>query len=204
MYAFCVGIDVSKSTIDVSYCKDREVLYLSSFLNEVDGFKDMVKLLRSKTESKVSEWLICFENTGVYSKSLLEWLCSMAIPCKEENPLQISKSMGIRRGKDDRIDSKKICQYAFEKRDIIDVSKLTKSLIINLQKLLRRRELLIKQKVALEVSLTEQKIVMAPTLLALFNEQNESLLGLYQAQLKQIEEAIKEVINEDEQTKQNS
>jgi len=204
MYSFFVGIDVSKATIDVSSGKDRNIEYLSSFTNDISGFKQMLKLLEGKTETTHSEWLICFENTGIYSKQLLEWLCSMDIPCKEENPLQISKSMGIRRGKNDQMDSKMICRYAYEKRDIIEASKLPKPFIVKLKKLLVRREMLIRQKVALDVSLKEQKNILDPVLLEFFTKQNDSLIAMYTAQIKQIDQAIQKVIDEDGPSKRNN
>lgn len=63
-----------------------------------------------------NKWLICFENTGSYSKEILYFLVDQDIPCLEENPLKISRSLGLRRGKSDKVDSQDICNYAFEKR----------------------------------------------------------------------------------------
>ena len=87
---------------------------------------------------------------------------SQSIACREENALKISRSLGLRRGKSDKADSKAICTYAFEKRDTIVPSNLSKPFIIRLKRLLSRRDLLLEQKVALQVSLQEQRDILNP------------------------------------------
>ena len=142
MYSFFVGCDISKSHFDASFFKDKYPVYTGQFSNDISGFKLFVKELKLHTDIPQSSWLVCFENTGVYSKPLLEWLFSQGIPCREENALTISRSMGLRRGKDDKIDSKDICRYVFEKRDSIQPSKFSNPLIVKLKKLLSRRDFL--------------------------------------------------------------
>lgn len=78
----------------------------------------MIKALKQHTKQSTKHWFICFENTGVYSKLLLEFLYSQNISCREESGLQVNYSLGIKRGKNDKADSKDICQYAFEKETI--------------------------------------------------------------------------------------
>jgi transposase len=114
MYALFIGCDISKRHFDVSYY-DGEPLYLGQFSNDADGFRTMVRQLTKKTDQPREKWFICFENTGTYSKALGEWLASQQIAFKEVNALLISKSLGIRRGKNDRSDSRDLCRYAFEK-----------------------------------------------------------------------------------------
>lgn len=203
MYHFFIGADMSKEFFDVSIHDGLKVFYLSQFENNHKGFKKLLACLKNQTDHPISSWFICFENTGVYSKALLEWLVSQGIPCREENALKISKSLGIRRGKSDKVDSKDICTYAFEKRDSIEPSSLPKPLIVRLKKLLSRRDLLVKHKVALEVSLKEQKGILDPDLFETLDEANKELIGLYIKQIRQIEVLIANCINEDEQAKLN-
>jgi transposase len=83
MYKFFVGVDVSKSWIDVSSTEGRAVSYTGQFSNTISGFKEVISTLKKTTSLDQSEWFICFENTGTYSKLLLQWLCSQGIACKE-------------------------------------------------------------------------------------------------------------------------
>lgn len=152
-YLFFVGSDISKAVIDISFHKDGKAIYLNQFTNNEKGFIKFIRQLSKLTTIPKQQWMICFENTGIYSKPLLEWLLNNNIPCKEENALRISRSLGLKRGKDDKVDSMDICQYAFEKRDSIKPSILPKPLITKLKKLLARRDFLVQQRQSLKVSL---------------------------------------------------
>ncbi len=136
MYTLFIGSDMSKHIYDVSYYSEDRPVYLGQYSNEIDGFKKMVKDLMTITKIHKPSWFVCFENTGVYSKAFFEWLVSQQIPCLEENALQISKSRGIRRGRNDKTDSKDICRYAYEKRDSIKAKTLPNPLIAKLKKTL--------------------------------------------------------------------
>jgi len=203
-YNFFVGCDISKSSFDVSFkIPGYDVDYLGQFTNNQEGFKEMEMQLKESTSSSHSTWLICFENTGVYSKSILEWLVSRMIACKEENPIQISKSLGIRRGKSDKADSKDICQYCYEKRDVIVPSKLSNPLFIELRKLLSRRDTLVRHKQSLEQSVNEQKGSLNPKLKKLFVKQNEALLKVMNKQIEELDREIKKTMEEDDTMNNN-
>jgi len=139
----------------------------------------------------------CFENTGVYSKPLFEWLASQQISCREENALKISKSLGLRRGKNDKVDSRDICVYAFEKRDSIEASTLPKLVIVKLRKLLSRRDFLVRQKQSLECSIKEQKGFIDPELYNELELGNTELLQEYNRQIKKVEISIQSLIQSD-------
>ena len=187
-YSFFIGIDVSKAVIDVSYHSNGQVFYLSQYLNSHEGFESMINDLSSKTETSLKKWFICFENTGPYSKLLLHWLVNHGVACREENPLAIIKSLGLRRGKDDKNDSKNICNYAYEKRDKILPSKLCKPFINKLKTILSRRDLLVKQRAALKTSLKEQKSGMQNELYQELKIQNDALIAFYSTQIKVLED----------------
>lgn len=203
MYDFFVGCDVSKQVLDVAYYQNGPV-YLGQFSNCSEGFKKMRKALELMTNSDPTRWFVCFENTGIYSKSLVEYLASQMIPFREENALLISRSLGMRRGKDDKSDSMDLCKYAFEKRDSLEPTILPNPLIVKLSRLLSRRELLVKQRTATKVSFSEQKKFLEPDLLALFRCQTDQVVSLINSQIKQLEKKIDETTRSDEALRRNS
>ena len=203
MYRFFVGCDISKHSFDVSYFDGAGPVYLGQFENSVKGFCKLLNILESKTDAPCDSWFICFENTGVYSKPLLEWFTRKNVPCKEENALKISRSLGLRRGKSDKIDSRDICMYVFEKRDTIEPSRLSNPLIVKLKKLLNQRELLLKQKLALEGSLKEQHLVLEKSFLDQLNTMNQNILYEYKNQINKLEIMIEELIDQEHQLKNN-
>jgi len=204
MYSLFVGCDMSKAYFDVSFrCMIGEITYLGRFDNSLEGFELMANCLEKTSEISSSNWFVCFENTGVYSKLLLEWLFSKSISCKEESPLKIYKSAGLKRGKDDKIDSIDITRYIFEKRDSILPSKLPKPIVIQLKQLLSRRDFLIRKKQSCEISIKEKIQLLDPDILSLMESHNQELLRIFQRQIIEIEERIKDLIAQDSSVKTN-
>ncbi len=108
-----LGIDISKLTIDV-YLHIKQSAEV--FDNDPTGFKKLIRWLkREKTDLKTL--LVCFEHTGMYSFSLSCFLTEHKIDYVMESPIQIKRSMGLIRGKNDKIDSVRIADYAYRRRD---------------------------------------------------------------------------------------
>jgi transposase len=196
-FSFFIGCDVSKAVIDVSYHHNGSPQYLGQFSNNEKGFNRVFKLLNRINSTPLEEWFFCFENTGVYSKLLLRWCFENEIPCREENALKISRSLGLRRGKDDKVDSIDICQYLFEKRDSIKVSAIHKPMIIRLKKLLGRRDFLVRQRQSLKVSLKEQKGFIDDSIYERLSTGNKVIIEAYNNEISSLEVAIQDLIHND-------
>lgn len=203
MYSFFIGIDVSKNHLDVAYILFNKVYYLDRFTNNEDGFIDIVSRLKHIVKNDLDSWFFCFENTGVYSKELLFWLYENGIHFREETPIQIHRSLGLKRGKNDKADAKAIALYAFEKRDSIQATKPSKPCVLKLKKLILRRDLLVKQRTAIKTSFTMQKKILEKSLLDLFEQQTGELTQLLNDQIKSLELEMKHVIDEDKYMKKN-
>jgi len=202
--SFFIGIDVSKAVIDVSYYLNGQAIYLGQYLNSKQGFKSFIKHLSKITEKSKEEWFICFENTGTYSKELLYWLIGEGIPCRQENALKISRSLGLRRAKNDKIDSEDISNYAFEKRDKIETTILDKPLIIKLKTLLSRRDLMVKHRTALMVSLKDQKSSMVSSLYTELEVENKAMIKFYDQRITTLEKMIQRTIKIDPKASKNN
>lgn len=137
------------------------------------------------------------------SEYALYWLLSKHIPCREECALKICKSLGIRRGKNDEIDSKDIARYCFEKRDTIQRSELTSPTIKNLKRLLSRRDFLVKRKVSFKNSLVDQKSVTDELIYEMFELDNKKIIAELNTQIKKLNKVIEQLILSDESTKKN-
>ena len=203
MYSLFVGIDVSKADIHVAICVDGKSQFIDGFSNDHDGFQEMIKSIKHRSDIPQDKWFICFENTGVYSKSLLEYLISRQILCREENALKVSKSMGFRRGKDDKIDAQDLSLYAYRHRDSLQPTELAPVAIRRLKKLLSRRELLVKHRKALEVSLKDQHLDYESKLYEQMIQNNQDVIALYKRQIRNIENLIAQTIDETPELKTN-
>ena len=204
MYSFFIGCDVSKAYIDVAYFNVDYGVYVNRYPNDIEGFKRMVIDLERITQEPRSEWFFCFENTGVYSKNLLMWLFSQEINCIEESPLKISKSLGLRRGKEDKADSKAISRYAFEKRGLLKPSIPSKSLIISLKSLTSRRSRLIR----LRTIITNAGKALDPGLPLEFEKgfqlKDQELLICLNKQIDELDKSIEQVLRQNSEVEQNA
>ncbi len=202
MYDLFIGCDVSKNVIDVAYYLEKPI-HIGQFPNDVDGFVLMKTRLVELTGVDPLGWFVCFENTGLYSKALSEYLASCQIIFREENPLQVKKSLGMQRGKSDKADAKFLSLYAYEKRDSLEPSSLCNPLIKMLKRLLSRRNLLVKHKKALSVSVSETRRFDCPETAELFAAHNDEILKVLVRQISDIERKIKELYTENEALKKN-
>ena len=109
-----IGIDVSKATLD---CFIHSVNQHFIVENSPKGFAQLLKIILKSTKCKKENLFFCFENTGKYSKRLSVFLHLEKISFLMAPALEIKKSLGITRGKNDKVDSTRIANYAYEKRE---------------------------------------------------------------------------------------
>ncbi len=101
-----IGIDISKQTFDVAFCKDEKWEYYN-FPNNLQGFKSLLKLIDK------DDWVV-MEASGPYYLSLASYLYSKQVQVVVENPLVIKRysQMRLYRAKTDRKDARTIAEYA--------------------------------------------------------------------------------------------
>jgi len=141
-----VGIDVSKLTLDVHLYKAG---LHQQFSNDVSGFKKIVAWVKSKYGSS-EEVLYCFEHTGWYCVLLGYFFNERGLTYSCVNPIEIKRSMGLKRGKTDKADAREIAYYAWLRREDLEPSKPPARNLIELQRMMSLREQLVKQTVAMK------------------------------------------------------
>jgi len=91
----CIGIDVSKASINVHISKNSEDL---EFVNSVQGFKALHAKLKKVYNKKIEDNIFIFEPTGSYSEILRKYCYQQKIKCFIINPKQFSnyaKALGV-------------------------------------------------------------------------------------------------------------
>lgn len=193
-----VGIDVSKLTLDVFI---REKLAHKQFKNDKNGFESLLKWLEKQTASTFDSILICFEHTGLYSLPLAVFLEENNIPYSMISALAIKRSLGITRGKNDYIDSKRIADFSYRYQDKISLTKLPAKDIAKLQSLLTLRGRLSNTLGRFTVSKNEASKFMgkdaSPELFSVY----ENMISTIKEQIKNLERSIKEIIKNNDELK---
>lgn len=148
-----IGADLSKKSIDLA-CH-----LLGSHIrieNSKPGFKELLKWLKHQRINP-AEILIVMEHTGLYSYCFEEFLHSHQIAFTKVNALIIKRSVGMARGKSDKIDAKRIAAYGHEKQQILVTQPEADKVLQRLQMLHSVRDKLVKQRAGLICSLKEYK-----------------------------------------------
>lgn len=188
------GIDISKKTIDV-------VLHVKKchklFENTAKGFKASIKWIEKNTGLSINQVLICFEHTGLYSLPLAVFLSEKQISFCMVAALEIKRSLGIVRGKNDKIDAKRIAGYAYLRRDTLKAYDLPSKNVLNLQKLLSLRDRMVRQRSGYKASLNEYKTMLRRKDNKLLFESQQSIIKQLAKQIDKIENELKVIIDED-------
>ena len=151
-----VGVDVSKQTIDVAVIRNNSADKITSliFSNDCQGFKELKNwMLREKLF--FPETVFCVEHTGYYSKPLAKFIVAHHGNLWMEMSLKIIRSLGVQRGKNDKLDAKRIALFAHRNQQDFVPYNPPRLLVENMKTLLMLREKLIRSKTALMVSINE-------------------------------------------------
>ncbi|MDR1222696.1 MAG: transposase [Tannerella sp.] len=98
-----IGIDFSKSKFDVSVIEEieRKNIAQATFENSETDYRNFPKWTSKQSKIKWDDWRFCGEHTGLYSRGLSDYLAGKQLFIWLENPLQIKRSSGIKRAKND-------------------------------------------------------------------------------------------------------
>ena len=104
-----LGIDVSKEYFDavVILNGDKNSTVHNQFTNNAKGLKELIHWLKTN-KSNAENTLTCLEHTGLYGKTIIHNLLAKEFKVWVEMSLKIIRSLGIQRGKNDKIDAERI------------------------------------------------------------------------------------------------
>jgi transposase len=191
-----IGIDVSKLTLDACIHSNQQ---MATFENSMKGFALLAKWAYANSGGSKEHLLFAFEHTGLYSEKLREYLTEKKMSHTVISGLEIKRSLGIVRGKDDRIDASKIARYAYRLRDEIKLSKAPSKQVATLKKLMSLRERLIKQRAGYKASIKEQKkVLVQKDFKLLFKVQKKMVVELTK-QIKTIDAEMESIVKADTQ-----
>lgn len=115
-FTFYIGVDVSKHELDFSLRCGKESLFHKEISNSADQIKQFFKELKQVPGFRLEKTLVCLEHTGIYSNHLLAFLVKLKANIWLESAIKIKRSMGLVRGKSDKMDAERIAQFAYDKR----------------------------------------------------------------------------------------
>lgn len=198
---YFIGIDVSKHTLDVAFITcDNNTLsnpVWKQFNNTLSGLQQAKKWLAQVQVCLTDDTIIVIENTCIYHRLLWQFFSSLHVDVCIENAAQVKWSLGIARGKNDKVDSRRLALYAVRNADRLKPSPALHFAVITLKDLLTVRNKLIVQRGSFETIIKELKQTTAsPDAIATLSKlMRPAIKGLHQS-LKQAEQKIKDVLKQ--------
>jgi len=204
MFTNFVGIDVSKSKFDLALIKghDKDHVIQGIFDNTQKGIKTMNKFLEKEHHVQLSETIFCMEFTGVYCRPLTIFFVEQDCHVWIEMPVNIIRSLGLQRGKNDRVDAHRIALYAYKNRDDIKLWKPQRDVILQLRDLLALRERLITSQKALTNPIEELLAMGAKSAAESVRKNCQKTLSAIENEIGQIEKNLDDIIKDDPQLKE--
>tara|TARA_Y100000814_G_scaffold275309_1_gene234619 strand:+ start:264 stop:1271 length:1008 start_codon:yes stop_codon:yes gene_type:complete len=204
-YKMIVGIDVSKLTLDAQLMfepKDGRNSHLKVSNND-KGIKEIIKTIKN-LRIDIQDCLFCFENTGIYSMPLSYSLSKKDVDYWVVNALEINRSKGISRGKNDKNDAKEIAFYAFTHLHKLTLTKIPEREIAELKILFTEREKLIKAIKVMDTTKEVQGFIPKEIIKNVMKLNAKTLL-LLKKQLNEVEKQMNDIVikNENILTQQN-
>ena len=199
-YNYFFGVDVSKKTVDITYVCNDQIIH-RQFSNNPGGMAELMQWLK---ELKIvfEQTLFCMEATGLYCFPLTEFLTSNEIDTWIEHAAQIKKATALSRGKNDKVDSKRIAVYATKNLDRLRLWKPVDTTLQKIKHLASLRERLVDTKKRLIAPIKEFEDMGNMVMAKLLSRTIKNSLAALDKDLKNTEAKIIEIIDDDENLKQ--
>lgn len=193
-----LGIDVSKEYFDavLLVAGKREKAIHNQFSNDLKGIKLLVTWFKEQ-DADFENTLVCLEHTGMYGKLIVKYLTIYKFSIWVEMSLKIIRSIGVQRGKNDKLDAERIAYYAMKNVEEAQIYNAPRKEIDKIRRLLSLREKLVETQTHLkrnakELKLFDNEVAKFSSIL-----QKNTLKGI-ELDLKNIEKQLDSIIHEDE------
>lgn len=190
-----IGADLSKRTID---------LFFQSHLNIENskaGFSRMLSWFKEQSIDS-SQVLIVMEHTGLYSFCFENFLQDHQIAFSKVSALAVKRSIGLVRGKSDKIDARRLADYGFEKKGKLTIEPVASKELQRLQLLYTTRERLVRHKAALLNSMKEYRNIGLTANDPIMRSQTR-LIYQFEKEIAKLQSQMDAIINSNPSLKQN-
>lgn len=153
-----VGIDISKDSIDCALINiDRPTSFKDKTCsNNLNGFEELENWLK-KNKVNLKKCLFCMEHTGTYGLLLFAWLSQRNLDYCVEPGLRIKRSLGMTRGKNDKVDARRIANYALTYNTRLKLFSFPSEQLVQIKQLLTYRDQMVRIRTSLKNSLQSHK-----------------------------------------------
>jgi len=187
-----IGVDISKATLDI--CLLDEQIQHVQIANERKAIRKFIATFKDQEQ-------ICIgmENTGRYSVTLLSELASQCFTVYVIAPLHLAKSIGLSRGKNDKIDAQRIAMFTSKNYTDLRPWQPQRQVVTQLQLLLTERKRLVSWISELKTSVKELAVFEKSFALKTALSANKQMMKAAEKNMGKVDMAIDELIKNDPQ-----
>lgn len=195
-----IGIDISKDNFDVCLCfgEQPDRFIHEKFANSAAGCQQLLAWLRNHKIAS-DQCFFAMEHTGWYTLELCCFLQDQQLAFALYSPLHLKRSLGLARGKNDRVDARRIAHYAFLHRHELTPTSLPSASLLKLKNLFAFRERLVKNQTSLKQTIKDLNDTAHLVDNKFIIKQSEKQLKLVKEQVEQTEKQIESAIKKDDQ-----
>lgn len=197
MISFIIGIDISAKTLDVCLKKDDQQEFLQ--INNCE--KEIKKLFKSLSKNG-EELIIGMENTGRYNFHLYEVLKNQKATVFVIHPFHLKKSLGLIRGKNDKIDSERIAIYVEKNRQSLIQWKPCGETITKMKFIATERKSKVKTRTKLLQQSRDLALIKDLKLKRKLRSISLKNLNFIKKQIKELDQLMEQTINQDQEVKE--
>ena len=148
-----IGVNMAKETLELVLLEGGKKKLQLQVMNHPKEIRSVFR----KNKIDLSQTLICLEHTGIYNNHLLNFFSEQGAQVWLENPVHIKRSLGLVRGKNDKVDADRIARFAYDHQAKVRLWHPKREVIEKLKLLMSQRVRLMKAKKALEMPIAEAK-----------------------------------------------
>jgi len=176
----------------------KQPALITQFNNNPAGLEAFKCWLNEKRVSFDKYSLLVMENTGIYHRLIWNFCTTHLLPVFIGNAADLKWSFGIARGKNDKIDSMRLSEYAYKNHEDIKPTTGLNKALITLKDLLSNRSKLLKQKNAIKQTLGELKASNDKGTQQLIEKLNKAAVEGLAKSIKLIEAELLKLVKQDE------
>lgn len=193
-----IGLDMAKENFELVMLEDGK----KKLQIPVENNQRAIKAVLRKMKIDFSQTLFCMEHTGIYNNLLLAYLNQQKAQVWLENPIHIKRSLGLVRGKNDRIDAMRIAQFAYIHQSKATLWQPKREVIEKLKTLMGQRSRLLKARKALSVPIAEAKKFCLKQQVKMMEDNCRATLKAIGKDIQQVNQQIRQTIKSDERLKE--
>jgi transposase len=199
-----MGCDIAQDTFAFCLRDQAQVICQGEVLNSKKAIQAWLKELKQAYHVDLTSVIFCLEHTGIYGMILIRTLHQLGLIICVEGAANIKLSLGLQRGKNDKVDARRIAEYAMRYTDRLKQWKPKREVLERLQLLNGMRSRLMKAHKVLKSHTKEAGRYLGKKEYMLLDKGTKQSIKAIEANIQKVDKDIEALIKSDENLKRLS